>query len=97
MQFERARFSYFGSVLTYAMPDGTSQFICRFKHDPKSRPSFVTFLIKNFTVEEYIERLEVRGEAPFPIANSKGYVSHNQKKAAQYRTLAAAFRGEIAA
>ncbi|AKF13348.1 hypothetical protein PHIN3_84 [Sinorhizobium phage phiN3] len=96
MKFERSAFSFFGGFLMYQMPDGTRQFIARLRQ-PKDRSTYITFLIKNFTVEEYIERLEIRREAPLNILGSKGYVSYNQKKAAQYRELAARFRGEIAA
>lgn len=97
MQFERACFTYFGGYLNYLMPDGTRQFIARFKHDPKDKPTFLTFLIKNFSVEEYVERLVNREEAPLNILASKGYKSHNQRKAARYKELAAMFRGETKA
>lgn len=97
MNFERQSFTYFGGYLHYQMQDGTRQFIARFKHDPKDRPTFVTFLIKNFSIEEYVERLVNRNEAPLNILASKGYKSHNQRKAAKYRELAAMFRGEAKA
>lgn len=92
MKFIREQFEYYGGYLTYRMPDGTSQFIARFKYGKNAKPTFLTFLIKNFTVEEYIERLEVRRECPLPILESKGYVSPNMKKAAKLRELANAFR-----
>lgn len=92
MKFERAAFTYFGGYLNYRMPDGTNQFIARFKHQPKDKPTFLTFLIKNFSVEEYVELLEIQRKAPLTILEAKGYVCYNMKKAAQYRALAAAFR-----
>jgi hypothetical protein len=93
MKFERSSFLYSSMWLTYVMPDGTNQFIARFRAGNKnSKASFLTFLINNFSVEEYVERLEVRREAPLTILESKGYVSPNMKKAAKLRELAAAFR-----
>lgn len=58
-----------GEFVTY---DG--QFVARFKRG--GRGSFLTFLVKNFTVEEYFSRLE-DGEAPLTILQSKGYLPPN--------------------
>lgn len=92
MKFEKANFTYFGGYLNYRMPDGTNQFIARFKYGKNAKPTFLTFLIKNFAVEEYIELLEIQKKAPLEILRDRGYVSPNEKKAAQYKMLAAAFR-----
>ena len=92
MKFERAAFTFFGGYLNYRMPDGTNQFIARFKYGKNAKPTFLTFLIKNFAVEEYIELLEIQKKAPVEILNAKGYVTPNAKKAAQYKMLAEAFR-----
>ena len=55
-------------------------FIARFKHDRKDMGPFKTFLIKNFTVEEYFDMYN-DDVAPLKILQSKGYMSRNAKKA----------------
>lgn len=49
------------------------KFVARFKYARGGAASFITFLIKNFTVEEYFDRMEA-GETPLAIAESKGYL-----------------------
>ena len=39
---------------------------------------FMTFLRKNFTVEEYMERMDA-GETPLDIVKSKGYIAAHIK------------------
>jgi hypothetical protein len=64
----------------YTSPvDGTTKFVARFKYAKSSRGSFLTFLTKNFTVEEYFSRLE-KGEAPLEIVESKGFIQPHIKK-----------------
>jgi hypothetical protein len=53
------------------------KFVARFKRG--GRGSFLTFLCKNFTVEEYFARLD-NGETPLTILESKGYVSPKVQK-----------------
>mgnify|MGYP003340300401 CR=1 FL=1 len=53
----------------YAMYQG--KFVARFKRG--GRGSFLSFLCKNFTVEEYFSRLN-SGENPLDILESKGYI-----------------------
>lgn len=53
------------------------KFVARFKRGGKV--SFISFLIKNFTVEEYFSRLD-GGEAPLKILESKGYLLPHIKK-----------------
>ena len=55
------------------------KFVARFKYQRGSKASFITFLIKNFTVEEYFARLDNR-EAPLEILRSKGYLQPHIKK-----------------
>lgn len=55
----------------YVMYDG--KFVARFKYQKSAIGSFIKFLINNFTVEEYFNRME-DGEAPLKIAESKGYI-----------------------
>lgn len=59
----------------YAVYNG--KFVARFKRG--GRGSFLTFLCKNFTVEEYFSRLDA-GEPPLKILESKGYVSPRVQK-----------------
>ena len=53
------------------------KFVARFKRGGKA--SFLTFLIKNFTVEEYFGRLDA-GESPLKILEAKGYLLPHIKK-----------------
>jgi hypothetical protein len=72
--------SFSGSeYVNYTMPNGTSKFVARFKYVRGSKSSFLTFLAKNFTVEEYFARLD-GGESPLPILQSKGYMQPHIKK-----------------
>lgn len=64
-----------GEYLTY-----NGQFVARFKRG--GRGSFITFLVKNFTVEEYFSRLQ-NGEAPLTILQSKGYLLPHVKRMLQ--------------
>jgi len=62
----------------YSHPNyATQKFVARFR--TAGVGSFVTFLIKNFTVEEYFARMEA-GETPLQIAESKGYMLPHIKK-----------------
>ena len=50
-----------------------AKFVARLKYGAKtSAPSFRRFLIDNFTVEEYFERI-TNNEMPLDILRSKGY------------------------
>jgi uncharacterized protein (DUF488 family) len=53
------------------------KFVARFKRGHKA--SFISFLIKNFTVDEYFSRLN-SGEAPLEVLQSKGYLLPHIKK-----------------
>lgn len=73
------------------------KFVARFKYARGAKASFVTFLTKNFTVEEYFERMD-KGESPMEIAESKGYVLPHiakQLKAKGYPVTPQAFRKMI--
>ena len=72
-----------GMYLTYTGPipvNGKSGFIARFKHDRGDMGPFTTFLIKNFTVEEYFDAYAA-DVPPLKILESKGYMSRNAKRA----------------
>jgi hypothetical protein len=53
------------------------KFVARFKRGGKA--SFLSFLTKNFSVEEYFGRLDA-GESPLKILESRGYLLPHIKK-----------------
>ena len=56
------------------------QFVARFKYAAKtSAGPFVTFLCRNFTVEEYFGLLDA-GESPLKAVEEKGFVLSHIKK-----------------
>jgi hypothetical protein len=73
--------NFYGTeYVDYTNPvDGTTKFVARFKYCRGTKASFLTFLTKNFTVEEYFSRLE-KGEAPLEIVGSKGFIQPHIKK-----------------
>jgi hypothetical protein len=72
-------------------------FIARFKHGSKPYKSWINFICKNFTIEEW-KKLEATpehegkpqygGMSPLSIMNSKGYLSPEQKKTCKAEGLA---------
>ena len=73
-QFQKFNFDYFGGYLTY-----NRVFVSRFKYSVRDKAQFISFLTKNFSVEEYFHRLD-NGESPVKILESKGYVSTTIKR-----------------
>jgi hypothetical protein len=73
-QFVKEQFTVDREYVHY---DG--KFVARFKHKPGSKASFVSFLIKNFTVEEYFAAM-ASGLAPLQIVNDKGYIQPHIRK-----------------
>jgi len=83
--FVKENFEYHGGYLNYRVSDDYKvhpKFVARFKYSAKDKPAFITFLKKNFTVEEYFDRIGngCTGESPVGILESKGYVSTTVKK-----------------
>lgn len=70
---------FYGSEYVDYNIGNTSKFVARFKYARGSKASFISFLIKNFTVEEYFGRLAA-GEQPLTVLNSKGYIQPHIKK-----------------
>lgn len=68
--FNKDLFDKSGEYVTYG-PD--RKFVARFKHVRGNKASFLKFLIKNFSTEEYFDALKT--ESPIPILETKGYVS----------------------
>ncbi len=79
-KFEKALFDFHGGYLHYNTPEGERKFVARFKHVKGDRAGFTKFLIKNFSVEEYFNALEVEKKSPLPILEAKGYVMAHIKK-----------------
>jgi hypothetical protein len=65
----------------YYYAEGSSQgeFVARFKHMKDGAGSFKTFLIKNFSVEEYFAERE-KGVSPLTILAEKGYLQPHIKR-----------------
>lgn len=72
-KFIKSEFSK-GVYVTYQ-----NKFVAKFKYNRSERGSFLSFLCKNFTVEEYFSRLDA-GESPLAILESRGYVLPHIKK-----------------
>ena len=73
MKFKRDQFTYFGGCLNYTDDNGTERFVARFKYAAtSSRGTWVTFMVKNFTVEEYFLALE--DSTPLQVMQGRGYV-----------------------
>lgn len=90
MRFDKSKFT----PGEYAMYEG--KFVARFKRG--GRGSFITFLVKNFTVEEYFVRLDA-GESPLTILESKGYLLPHIKrwlKEGGYEVSVAGFKQFVA-
>ena len=66
--FNKELFTWDGMYLTYQ-----GAFIVRFKYGSKPWKSFRNFLVKNFTVEEYLKLAEAT--SPMEAVEVKGYGS----------------------
>ena len=79
-QFNKELFDYSAGWLTYRTDIKTRpEFIARFKYNKSDKPSFVKFLIKNFTVEEYRNLTNKVNLAPLQALATKGYVPPSMK------------------
>lgn len=105
MKFESKHFFNDGDYLLYNNTGASvdrvrnSLFIARFKHSRANRAGFKSFLIKKFTVEEYVAA-RVTGMAPATILETKGYVSKTISlilAEAGYPTTHEGFKAYIAA
>ncbi len=71
-KFIKSEFHYHGGFLTY-----NQKVVARFKYTPRDKGPFVTFLVKNFTVEEYFKLCETL--PPSKVLATKGYISSTVK------------------
>ena len=69
-KFENAKFRKSGDFLLY-----DNEVIARFKRGGMSH--FRSFMVKNFSVEEYFDKFNNTTLAPMEILEQKGYVSFN--------------------
>lgn len=75
-KFDKTLFNSDSEYVTYG---SDHKFVARFKYGRGGKGSFITFLIKNFTVEEYFAQYD-SGKAPLEILQSKGYLLPHIKK-----------------
>ena len=75
-KFAKENFTNSGGYITYGED---RKFVARFKYAKDGAGSFITFLIKNFTVEEYFNLLDC-GMAPLMIVQEKGYILPHIKR-----------------
>ena len=74
-KFVRESFSNHAGWVTY-----NNEFVARFKYGAKpGAATFITFLIKNFTVEEYFGEI-AKGVSPLKIVEAKGYLLPHIKR-----------------
>ena len=88
-KFMKEQFQDDGMYVSY-----NGKFVARFKYARSGKGSFITFLIKNYTVEEYFAELD-KGKAPLQIVESKNYLLPHIKKwlkAASYPLTQAGFK-----
>lgn len=95
-KFIKAQFEYHGGYLHYNTDAGERKFVARFKHCPRDRAGFVSFLIKNFTVEQYFNGLDLENKTPVKILEERGYVSATVKKLLRQSGYPETFEGRDA-
>lgn len=84
-KFARDSFDFFGGYLTYG-PE--RRFVARFKYNRRDKAGFISFLIKNFTVEEYFGMYgDGLNMSPVAILETKGYVSTTVKSSLKFLGL----------
>ena len=81
-----------GDCLVYSIPGEPVQFIARFKYGKRGVAPFKKFLMKNFTVEEYLGEMDKR-IPPLRILESKGYVSPQMKRLSKRSGIPATSEG----
>jgi len=69
--FHKDLFSYHGGYLMYGNNLNDQVFIARFKYGKKNWRTWANFLVKNFTVEEYLQAADET--SPREAIESKGF------------------------
>tara|TARA_R100000664_G_scaffold20327_2_gene29524 strand:+ start:158 stop:430 length:273 start_codon:yes stop_codon:yes gene_type:complete len=79
--FQKEQFSWDGMYLHYGE---NRDFIARFKYGRKPYKTWINFLVKNFTVEEYLGLIKnhhmMNGLTPLAALESKGFKSPNRRR-----------------
>ena len=88
-KFQKDNFQYSGGFLTY-----DNKTVARFKNRAIDKTGFVSFLIKNFSVDEYFTLYAAPRATPAEILESKGYVSTTVKKLLKSAGYPATFEGK---
>jgi 2-phosphoglycerate kinase len=93
-RFNKSLFHFDGMYLVYGPGQYAkeSRFIARFKYTKRDKSSFIKFLIANFTVEEYLSRMDAF-QTPYSVLSAKGWVSPTQKKNRDLRDKDAVSQG----
>lgn len=89
--FQKEKFVWDGMFLTYG---DNRDFIARFKYGRKPYKTWINFLVKNFTVEEYLRLIDHKNPehvAPLTALETKGFVSPNKAKVAKRDDKVVAF------
>ena len=73
--FHKELFNWDGMYLTYGNNSSDSVFIARFKYGRKPYKKWITFLCKNFTVQEYLNASNET--SPLKAIEDMGYVDEN--------------------
>lgn len=74
--FVKDQFHWDGMYLTYG-PD--RRFVARFKHRTSDRHTWITFMLKHFTVEEWFAAREWQ-VTPLKLMESRGYLLPHIRK-----------------
>ena len=79
--FIKENFRNSNGYITYRAEFSDYKFVARFKSvcGTNGANTFMTFLRKNFTVEEYFAAIDA-GESPLNIAQAKGYLLPHVKR-----------------
>ena len=79
--FKRDNFEFWGGYLNYRTEAGERKFVARLKYGAaKSKGPWITFMMKNFTVEEYFAAMEEKDSSPLGIMEAKGFLLSHIKK-----------------
>ena len=79
-EFKKELFDYSAGWLTYRKDvKSRPEFVARFKYSKGDKPSFLKFLINNFTVEEYMDLTVKQRVSPLQALAAKGYVPPSMK------------------
>ena len=81
----KENFNFSGGYLEYCEDGylrGKRHFIARFKYGRKPWKTWVKFLCANFTLEEYVDRINQHGieNTPLSVMESKGFTLPNRSK-----------------